>query len=103
MAITPPEASAMNNRINNGAGMNSSQASPMSPPDAAHSNALNNGAGMNGSGGMPMAPPNAGLKFNAATSKMPIGNAAVKPSAGVIPVNPGQGGGGNMSAFYKRS
>ncbi len=102
MGITAPNQASKGNHLVNsngkGAGGGGLPTAPNAMIHSGNSNGTNNGKAAN-----PINPPNAGNLFNSTGSKMPVGMAATKPSPGAIPVNPGEGGGGAMASFYKRS
>lgn len=103
MGLKAPNQSMPGNGLSNGAGHSGTGgAGGMSPPNQSSSNGDRNGSFPQGSRAGGIAPPNANLKFNAATSKMPLGNAAAKPSAGAIPVDASSTGGA-MGTFYRKS
>ncbi len=101
MITAPNQASKGNHLMNSNGMMGGGAKLPTAPNQMIHSgnrNGTNNGMAPN-----PIHPPNAGNLFNSTGSKMPQPPAAMKPSPGAIPVNPGQDGGGAMASFYKRS
>ncbi len=105
MAIKPPNQTMSGNSLNNSNGQTSGGATPPAGPNAMFMNGARNGTYPQGSHAGSINPPNGAMKFNPATSKMPVGNAATMPSSGAIPVSPGHGGGGGgaMASMYKRS